>query len=77
MGLTSIGRLFIYIRYNWLQILLIVLSIYDLRIDIRILIDFFTFSTLFYTISEHPLAITLLITSPSLLKTRNKSNDRN
>jgi hypothetical protein len=77
MGLTPIGRLFIYIRYNWLQILLIVLSIYDLRIDIRILIDFFTFSTLFYTISEHPLAITILITSPSLLKIVNKSNDIN
>ena len=77
MGLISIGRLFIYIRYNWLQILLIVLSIYDLRIDIRILIDFFTFSTLFYTISEHPLAITILITSPSLLKIVNKSNDIN
>ena len=77
MGLTSIGRLFIYIRFNWLQILLIVLSIYDLRIDIRILIDFFTFSTLFYTISEHPLAITILITSPSLLKIVNKSNDIN
>ena len=77
MRLISIGQLFIYIRYNWLQILLIVLSIYDLRIDIRILIDFFTFSTLFYTISEHPLAITILITSPSLLKIVNKSNDIN
>ena len=77
MSLISIGRLFIYIRYNWLQILLIVLSIYDLRIDIRILIDFFTLSTLFYAISEHPLAITILITSPSLLKIVNKSNDIN
>ena len=66
MGLISIGRLFIYLRYNWLQIILIILSIYDLRIDLRILIDFFTFSTLFYTISEHTLAIMILITSPSL-----------
>jgi len=73
MGLISIGRLFIYIRYNWLQILLILLSIYDLRIDLRILFDVFTFSTLFYTISEHPLALTILITSPSLLKKTNKS----
>ena len=77
MSLISIDRLFIYIKVNWLQILLIILSIYDLRIDLRILIDFFTFSTLFYTISEHPLAITILITSPSLLKTINNSNDRN
>ena len=72
MGLIYIGRFFKYLKQNWLQILLITLSIYDLRIDLRILIDFFTFSTLFYTISEHPLAITILITSPSLLKTENK-----
>ena len=77
MGLISIGRFFIYLRYNWLQIILIILSIYDLRIELRILIDFFTFSTLFYTISEHPLAITILITSPSLLKTINNSKYRN
>jgi hypothetical protein len=64
MGFISISRLFRYIKYNWLQILLITLSIYDLRIDLRILIDYFTFSTLLYTIFEHPLAITILITSP-------------
>ena len=73
MSLISLGRLFIYLRYNWLPIILIILSMYDLRIDLRILIDFFTFSTLFYTISEHPLAITILITSPSLLKRINNS----
>tara|TARA_Y100001978_G_C23528157_1_gene353629 strand:+ start:231 stop:440 length:210 start_codon:yes stop_codon:yes gene_type:complete len=53
-------RFFVYVKYNWLRILLIILSIYDLRIDLRILLDSFTFSTLFYTISEHPLAITVL-----------------
>ena len=73
MDLIPIGRLIIYVKYNWLIILLILLAIYDLRIDLRILIDFFTFSTLFYTISEHPLAITILITSPSLFRTINKS----
>ncbi len=70
MSFISIGRLFTYIKYNWLQILLIILSIYDLRIDLRILIDFFTFSTLFYTISDHPLAITILISSPSLFNSK-------
>ncbi len=72
MGFIFIDRLYIYIKYNWLQILLITLSIYDLRIDIRILVDSFTFSTMFYTISDHPLAIIILITSPSLFKTINK-----
>jgi len=68
MGFISIARFVNYLKYNWLQILLITLSIYDLRIDLRILIDFFTFSTLFYTISEHPLSITVLITCPYLFK---------
>ena len=71
--LISISRLLIYIKYNLLQILLIILSIYDLRIDFRILLDYFTFSTLFYTFSEHPLAITILITTPYLLKNINKN----
>jgi len=72
MSFSFIGRLFIYLKYNWIQILLIILSIYDLRIDLRILLDFFTFSTLFYTISEHPLAITVLITSPYVLNCLSK-----
>ncbi len=64
------GRFFRYLKYNWLQILLITLSIYDLRIDLRILFDFFTFSTLFYTIAEHPLSITILISYPYLFKSK-------
>ena len=63
MSPISATRLIIYLKYNWLQIFIIILSIYDLRIDLRILFDSFTFSTLFYTITEHPLAITVLITS--------------
>ena len=75
MSPIFVARLFFYIKYNWLQILLIILSIYDLRIDIRILIDFFTFSALFYTISEHPLALTILITSSSQIISSKKSTN--
>ena len=60
-------RIINYIRCNWIVIILIMLAIYDLRIDLILLIDFFTFSTLFYTISEHPLAITVLLIMPTLL----------
>ena len=73
MGSNFIGRLFIYIKCNWLQILLIILSIYDLRIDIRLLLDYFTFSTLLYTIFEHPLAISVLLTMPSFIKPLRKT----
>ncbi len=56
------GRLIKYVQINWIQIILIILSIYDLRIDLRILFDYFTFASLYYTISEHPLALAVLLT---------------
>ena len=77
MSYIFVPRLFVYIKYNWLQILIIILSIYDLRIDIRILIDFFTFSALFYTIYEHPLAITMLIISSLQIRFSKKSFKKN
>ena len=64
MDSNSTSKIFSYLKYNWLQILIVILSVYDLRIDLRIILDSFTFSTLFYTISEHLLAITVLITTP-------------
>ena len=70
----DIGRFIVYLKSNWIQVFLILLSLYDLRIDIRLLFDFFTFSTLFYTISEHPLAITVLITIPKLFVSIKKNN---
>ena len=64
MGCNYETKIIKYIKLNWIQILLIILSIYDLRTDIRLLLDFFTFSSLFYAIFGHPLAITVLITIP-------------
>ena len=75
MNLSYISRLFIYLKYNWLQIILITLSIYDLRIDLRLLFESFTYSTLFYTITENPLAITVLISSTYMLKNFKKHDE--
>ncbi len=72
MYYTSIANFINYLKYNWKQIILILLSIYDLRIDIRLLLDVFTFSTLFYTIFEHPLAITVLVITPSLFNSTSR-----
>ena len=63
---SNFRRMFNYIRINWIPIVLIYLSIYDLRIDLRLLFDYFTLSTFGYTILDHPLAITVLITTPTL-----------
>ena len=74
MNNILISKLFNYLSYNWIQILLIVLAIYDLRVDLQILFDYFTFSTLLYTIFDHPLAITVLLTIPLLFNSLKKSN---
>ena len=63
-------RLTNYLKNNFIQIILIILAIYDLRIDIRLLLDFFTFSTLFFTITEHPLAIIVLVTIPTFINSK-------
>ena len=55
-----------FIKLNFIPILLVLLSIYDLRIDLRIMYDSFTVSSLFYTFSEHPLAIVVLFSCPRL-----------
>ena len=68
-----LGKFFYYLNTNGIKIILIILSIYDLRIDLRLLIDFFTFSALFYTITEHPLAITVLITIPIIFNSKKRS----
>ncbi len=73
MTYSNIDILIRYLKTNWIQIILITLAIYDLRIDIRLLFDFFTFSTLFYTISEHTLAIFVLITIPTFFYSINKN----
>ena len=75
MDYRFIYKIITYLKYNWIKIILIILSVYDLRVDFRLLIDYFTFSTLFYTIYEHPLAITVLITIPSLLRSKYKFNE--
>ena len=72
MNNFNIYRVVNYLKYNWIPIILISLSIYDLRIDLRLLLDSFTFSSLFYTISEHPLAITVLITIQTVFKSLKK-----
>ena len=73
MKYRKFNKYFFYFKYNWILVILIILSIYDLRIDIRLLLDYFTFSTLLYTIFEHPLAISVLLTMPSFIKPLRKT----
>ena len=48
------------IKKYGISLLLIILSLWDLRIEIRLLVENFTFTAFIYTLYEHPLAIVTL-----------------
>ena len=48
--------------------LLAVLALYDLRVELQLLADHFTFAGLGAAIRSHPLAIAVLLLLPSLLR---------
>ncbi|MEB3261687.1 MAG: hypothetical protein VKK94_01865 [Cyanobacteriota bacterium] len=52
----------------WLPLALAGLAFYDLRIDIRLLIDHFTWTSLFSAITAHPLAVAVLVVTPALIR---------
>ncbi|MFN6337725.1 MAG: hypothetical protein ACK41W_03205 [Cyanobacteriota bacterium] len=49
-----------------IPMLLLVLSLIDLKSEIRLLLDHFTFTTLFAAVQSHLLAVTTLLLLPSL-----------
>ena len=49
-----------------LPLLLIVLALVDLRTELLLLLDQFTFTSLFYGIRHHALAVVVLLAAPSL-----------
>ncbi len=53
-----------YIKSHFLPILLFVLSIWDIRIELRLLFDYFTLTSLMFAIKDHTLAFTILFASP-------------
>ncbi len=55
-----------YIKLNWLPLLLLSISLWDIRIEIRLLIENFTFMGLLFAVYNHPLAIVVLILTPKI-----------
>jgi hypothetical protein len=43
------------------------LALYDLRVEIQLLLDHFTWAALLAAISSHPLAVAVLVLTPGLL----------
>ena len=54
----------------WLAWLLLILAVYDLRIELQLLADHFTLASLNAAFSTHPLAVVVLLIIPPLLVRR-------
>lgn len=50
----------------WLPKVLLVLAIWDLKSEISLLVDHFTFTALGFALREHALAVIVLLSSPSI-----------
>ena len=55
-------------KISWIPVFLGLMSIWDLRVEIRLMVENFTFIGLFYAIGKHPLAISVLLLLPVMLK---------
>lgn len=53
---------------RWLPILLAILALADLRTELRLLFEHFTFTALIFAIRHHTLAVLVLMATPSLLR---------
>lgn len=49
-----------------MPLILLLLALLDLRVDLQLLSDHFTFTTLASALGSHPLAVAVLLFSPSL-----------
>ena len=59
-------------KITWIPVFLGLMSIWDLRVEIRLLVENFTFIGLFYAIGKHPLAISVLLLLPLMIHKRSR-----
>ncbi|MCT0248434.1 hypothetical protein [Synechococcus sp. CS-205] len=51
-----------------IPLLLVLLAFGDLRSELRLLLDHFTWSSLVTAMQQHPLAVAVLVLTPSLIR---------
>ena len=57
-----------YIGDRWFPLVLVILSVWDLRTEFRLLLENFTYTAVVYAVRHHSLALITLIGSPSLFR---------
>ncbi len=51
---------------RYLPLILLLFAVLDLRVDIQIMLDHFTFSSLLFALRNNPLAALILLSTPSI-----------
>lgn len=51
-----------------IPLILAVLAVLDLRVELQLLVDHFTLTSLWFALASHPLAVAVLLLTPSLLR---------
>lgn len=51
-----------------IPLLLALLALLDLRVDLQLLAEHLTFTALWYALANHPLAVAVLVLTPSLVR---------
>ena len=54
----------------WVALLLAALALYDLRVDLQLLWEHFTWTALLAGFTAHPLAVAVLLLTPSMMRRR-------
>ena len=55
-------------RVPWVPLLLAILALFELRTELQLLLDHFTWTSLSVIPLQHPLAVMVLVLLPSLLR---------
>lgn len=53
---------------DWMPPALAILAIYSLRVDLQLLLEHFTWTTLLTAIGANPLAVAVLVFTPALMR---------
>ncbi len=62
------------ISLKLLPLLMILIAVWDLRTEIQIIFEHFTFTALIFCINHHPFSVLVLMASPSILANIFKKN---
>jgi len=66
LRLVELGRVKYHISHNFIPLTLLAFSLWDLRHEIQLLLDHFTFTSLIFALQNKTLAVIIMFSIPSI-----------